>query len=230
MAPSGLYPILDVDSLRARSLDILAFAGAVLAARPAVVQLRAKSSSARDTLALLSALAPICQRAGTTLFANDRPDLALLAGAPGVHVGQDDLPLAEVRRFAPALLVGVSTHSLAELERALDERPAYVAFGPVFATASKADHEPCVGLDGLRAAHERAAHAGVPLVAIGGIDLTRAEAAAPHAEAAAVIGALLPVTTPDGRAALDEVTERARALDAVLRRGRPEARATRQGP
>ena len=214
MAPRGLYPILDVDSLRARSLDVLAFAGAVLAARPAVVQLRAKSSSARDALALLTALAPICQRAGTALFANDRPDLALLAGASGVHVGQDDLPLAEVRRVAPALLVGVSTHTFAELERALDERPAYVAFGPVFATASKADHEPCVGLDGLRVAHERATRAGVPLVAIGGIDASRAPEVAPHAEAAAVIGALLPATE------LDEVTKRARALDAVLRGGR----------
>lgn len=211
MAPRGLYPLLDVDSLRARSLDILAFAGAILAARPAVLQLRAKSSSARDTLALLTALAPICQRAGATLFANDRPDLALLAGAPGVHVGQDDLPLAEVRRLSADLLVGVSTHTLSELERALAERPAYVAFGPVFATASKADHEPCVGLDGLRAAHELATRAGVPLVAIGGIDLARAREVAPHAEAAAVIGALLPAGD------LDEVTARARALDDALR-------------
>lgn len=219
MAPRGLYPILDVDSLRARSLDVLAFAGAVLAARPAVVQLRAKSSSARDTLALLTALAPICQRAGAALFANDRPDLALLAGAPGVHVGQDDLPLAEVRRVAPALLVGVSTHTLGELERALDARPAYVAFGPVFATASKSDHEPCVGLDGLRTAHERATRAGVPLVAIGGIDLARAPESAPFADAAAVIGALLPA------GGLDEVTARARALDAALGGARSAPRA-----
>lgn len=207
----GLYPILDLDSLTARSLDVLVFARAILEAGPPLVQLRAKSSSARDTLALLRALAPICQKAGAALFANDRPDLALLAGAPGVHVGQHDLPLAEVRRIAPELSVGVSTHTLDELDRALAERPTYVAFGPVFGTASKANHEPTVGLAGLAAAHERAARAGIPLVAIGGIDLERAPLVAAHADAAAVIGALLPDSSGMGG-----VTRAARALDAAL--------------
>jgi len=210
--PRGLYPILDLDSLRARSLDVLAYARAVLAAGPKLVQLRAKSSSARDTLALLRALAPICQSAGAALFANDRPDLALLAGVPGVHVGQHDLPLAEVRRVGPELLVGVSTHTLDELDAALAGRPTYVAFGPVFGTASKANHEPPVGLAGLAAAHERARRAGVPLVAIGGIELARAPSVGAHAEAAAVIGALLPT-----EAGLDGVTRTARALDQALR-------------
>lgn len=204
----GLYPILDLDSLDARSLEILGYARAVLAAGPKLVQLRAKSSSPRDTLALLRALAPICQSAGAALFANDRPDLALLAGVPGVHVGQHDLPLAEVRRIGPALLVGVSTHTLEQLDHALAERPAYVAFGPVFGTPSKRDHEPPVGLAGLAAAHERSARAGVPLVAIGGLDLARAPSVAAHAEAAAVIGALLP-----DESGLEGVTAKARALD-----------------
>ncbi|HEV8547513.1 MAG TPA: thiamine phosphate synthase, partial [Polyangiaceae bacterium] len=207
----GLYPIVDVSTLERRGLPVLVFAERVLAARPPLVQLRAKDSNARDTLALLRALAPLCARSGALLFANDRPDLALLAEAPGVHVGQHDLPLAEVRRFAPALKVGVSTHTLAELDEALAGRPDYVAFGPVFATPSKVAHEPPVGIDGLALAHERARRAGVPLVAIGGLELERASQVAAHCEAAAVIGALLPE-----QGGLEGVTERAVALSAAL--------------
>jgi thiamine-phosphate pyrophosphorylase len=211
LSPRGLYPIVDVDTLRARNFSPIAFAEQVLAARPGILQLRAKSSNARDTLALLRALAPICQRAGCALFANDRPDLAVLAGAPGVHVGQDDLPVVEVRRVSPSLAVGVSTHTLEQLEAALAERPDYVAFGPVFATPSKADHEMPVGLDGLARAHELAKRARVSLVAIGGIDLSRAPAVGAYADAVAVIGALVPADDLSG------VTARARVLhDALL--------------
>ncbi len=211
----GLYPIIDLDTLESRGVEPLAFAERVLAARPAFVQLRAKSLGAGATLALLRQLAPLCRVSGTALFANDRPDLALLAGADGVHVGQDDLPVAEVRRFAPGLRVGISTHDLAQLERALAERPDYVAFGPVFATPSKRNHEPVVGLTGLARAHELSLVAKVPLVAIGGIDLERAALAGVHAEVVSVIGALLPAA-----AGLEAVTERALALQrAVLDAG-----------
>jgi thiamine-phosphate pyrophosphorylase len=203
----GLYPIVDVDSLEQRGVSPLAFAERVLAACPPLLQLRAKSAGARATLELLRGLVPLCRNAGTALFANDRPDLAVLANADGVHVGQDDVPLAEVRRFAPKLRVGVSTHDFAQLERALAERPDYVAFGPVFATSSKRDHEPVVGMQGLARAHELALAARVPLVAIGGIDLERAPLAGAHAEALAIIGALSPFG-----AALEGVTERALAL------------------
>src|SRR5262245_37247673 len=135
MRARGLYPIVDVGTLSARGLSIVDFAARVLAARPTLLQLRAKALGARETLELLRALAPRCGEAGTLLFANDRPDLAVLAGADGVHVGQSDLEVGEVRRFAPSLKVGVSTHSTSELEAALAQRPDYVAFGPVFATA-----------------------------------------------------------------------------------------------
>jgi thiamine-phosphate pyrophosphorylase len=208
----GLYPIVDVDTLRRDNLSAVAFAEQVLSARPPLLQLRAKSAKGRETLELLRALLPICHAAGALLFANDRPDLALLAGTDGVHVGQHDLPLAEVRRLAPNLRVGVSTHTLAELEQALVERPDYVAFGPVFATASKLDHEDVVGMQGLAAAHALASAAAVPLVAIGGITRERAASVAAHAELVAVIGALLPPTGLDGVAAS------AQALVAALRR------------
>lgn len=187
-----LYPIVDVDSLRARGLAVVPFAERVLTVRPPLLQLRAKSSGARETLELLRALVPLCRAQGTLLFANDRPDLAVLAGADGVHVGQDDLPLAEVRRFAPGLRVGLSTHDLAQLCAALELAPDYVAFGPVFSTGSKARPDPTVGLDGLQRAAKLAGEAGVPLVAIGGVTRERAAAVASTATLVAVIAALVP--------------------------------------
>jgi thiamine-phosphate pyrophosphorylase len=207
----GLYPIVDVTSLERRSISVLEYAKALLVARPHLLQLRAKKSSSRDTLALLRALRPLCKEAGTWLFANDRPDLALLAECDGVHVGQTDLSLAEVRRVAPGLKVGVSTHDLVQLEAALAERPDYVAFGPVFGTSSKENPDAVVGLDGLARAAERAESAGIPLVAIGGITLERAPAIGERRALAAVIAALL----PDGDD-LTDTTRKARAFVSAL--------------
>jgi thiamine-phosphate pyrophosphorylase len=210
----GLYPIVDVDRLRQLGkgpLGVIDFAERVLCARPALLQLRAKHSGAKETLELLRALRPLCTRSGTRLIANDRPDLALLAACDGVHVGQDDLPVPTVRKMHPGLWVGVSTHDLAQLAHALDERPDYVAFGPVFSTQSKARPDACVGLSGLRAAFGRARAAGIPLVAIGGIDRACAFEIADTCDLGAVIAALLPQT-----AALESVSERAIELQRAL--------------
>jgi len=207
----GLYPIVDADTLSARGIALLDFADQLLAARPPLLQLRAKRWTARETLAALRALLPRCRAAGSLLFANDRPDLALLAGCDGVHVGQDDVPIDQVRRIAPGLKIGVSTHDLHQLGAALAERPDYVAFGPIFATASKANPDPSVGLEGLTTAAAQARAAGVPIVAIGGITLERAPAIATAGAMAAVIAALLPAS-----GALGEVAERARALQVAL--------------
>src|SRR4051794_6832663 len=122
----GLYAIADVDTLARRGVDVLRFCEAVLSARPCALQLRAKSLGARETLALLRALRAPCTAWQVPLFANDRLDLALLAACDGVHLGQTDPSLADARRLAPGLTVGVSTHSLAELELALGARPGYV--------------------------------------------------------------------------------------------------------
>ncbi|MFZ5894410.1 MAG: thiamine phosphate synthase [Myxococcota bacterium] len=206
---SELYPIVDLDALARRGIDPIAFSERVLAARPPRLQLRAKHASARTTLELLRALVPLCAQAGTQLFANDRPDLAVLAGSAGVHVGQHDLDVASVRRFAPNLLVGVSTHDFVQLEAALQDRPAYVAFGPVFQTESKLNPDPVVGLDGLRRARAMAGAAGVPLVAIGGIDAARARELAELDISVAVISALLAPS-------LDEVEQCTRALMQTL--------------
>ncbi len=220
MSPkAGLYAIFDLDAWRARGVDPVALlepiADALLAASPAALQLRAKHEGARTTLDLLRRLAPRARACGVPLFANDRPDLALLAGADGVHVGQDDLPVDDARRVAPALLLGVSTHDARQLELALDARPTYVAYGPLFATRSKENPDPVVGLAGVRAAVERARPLGVPIVAIGGIDRARiAEVAAAGVRLAAVISDL--VVVRDGAPDFAEVTARAQALGSAL--------------
>jgi thiamine-phosphate pyrophosphorylase len=170
----GLYPIVDLDTLARRSIAPLTFAEAVLTARPPLLQLRAKHQTPRAVLALLTELKPLCARAGTRLFANDRPDLALLAQVEGVHVGQDDVPLEAVRRLPGALQVGVSTHDRQQLAAALAERPDYVAFGPIFATQSKQNADPTQGLEALASASAAATATGVPLVAIGGLALRHA--------------------------------------------------------
>jgi thiamine-phosphate pyrophosphorylase len=207
----GLYAIIDLDRLQASKIAPLELAASVLQARPPLLQLRAKHASARETLSLLRALAPACRAAGSLLVANDRADLALLAGADAVHVGQDDLPIADLRRIAPGVRVGISTHDLGQLVRALAERPDYVAYGPVFPTSSKQDPDRVVGLEGLAQAAAITRAAGCPLVAIGGIDLERAPLVAEHAELGAVIAALVP---PDGT--LARASERAMNLQRAL--------------
>jgi thiamine-phosphate pyrophosphorylase len=210
---TGLYAILDVDAFRSRGIDVATrleeIADALLSARPTALQLRAKNEGGRATLDLLRRLRARCKEA--PLFANDRPDLAMLARCDGVHVGQDDLPYEEVRRIVPAeMMVGVSTHGSEQLAAALSLKPTYVAFGPVFGTASKVNPDPTVGLEGLRTSAEMARAAGIPLVAIGGIDRSRApEVIAAGARWGAAISDLV-----DHDPA--EIARRARALHLAL--------------
>lgn len=215
----GLYAIVDVAILESRGIDLTKYAEALLRARPAALQLRAKERGSREILGILRVLAPMCRAARVALVANDRPDLAALAGCDIVHVGQSDLPIGLVRRIAPSLKVGVSTHNAAQLAAALEARPAYVAYGPVFATSSKADAEPTVGVADLARAFASARAKEIPLVAIGGIALENVSEVAPHCDAVAVIGALLPEPGVfDGEAA-DQVCRRALAITARLAGG-----------
>lgn len=218
----GLYAIADVGTLAGRQIDPLAFAEAVLSAGPAALQLRAKDLEAREIMALLRALAPMCRRAGVILVANDRPDLAALAGCAYVHVGQEDMPIDKVRRIARGVRVGVSTHTLEQLDAALQARPEYVAFGPVFETRTKKNAESVVGVACLKDAYSRAAAAGVPLVAIGGITRERARGLVGAADAIAIVADLLPAVAPaevrsgSMHDVLAEVAKRARALHEVF--------------
>jgi thiamine-phosphate pyrophosphorylase len=209
----GLYAIVDVTSVVGAGLDTLGFTRAVLTARPVALQIRAKEVEARELLALLRAAGSLCRAAGVPMVANDRVDLAVLAGCDYVHVGQHDLSVERVHRVAPGLGVGVSTHTLEQLTAALAARPSYVAYGPVFATTSKSDPDPCVGLEGLALASARARDAGIPLVAIGGVTLERAPELGKWASAAAAIHALLPSSK---EAPYEEVAERAVALHRAL--------------
>ncbi|PYR35261.1 MAG: thiamine phosphate synthase, partial [Acidobacteria bacterium] len=136
------------------------------------LQLRAKHLPSADLLDLAAAIAELARPRGARLIVNDRADLARLANADGVHLGQDDLPPAAVRAIVGAdAIVGVSTHTVEQIDRAVGEPVSYVAIGPVFGTTTKATGYEAVGLEIVRAAAERAARRGLPLVAIGGITL-----------------------------------------------------------
>lgn len=207
----GLYAIVDTKLLAARGTDPVVYARALLEVRPAALQVRAKDMGARDILAILRALGPMCRQLGVPLVANDRADLAALAGCEAVHIGQDDLPYELVHRIAPQLSIGISTHNLTQLETALAIRPRYVAYGPIFDTVSKLSPDPVVGVEGLRQASRLARAAGVPLVAIGGITLARVPDLVEYADACAIIADLYPPG-----ATMADVTERARAFQAAL--------------
>jgi thiamine-phosphate pyrophosphorylase len=192
-----LYPILDADLLAGRPCGAAVAALASGGAR--IVQLRAKGVSDRVFFALAQDALRAAREAGVLFVVNDRPDVALVLGADGVHLGQDDLPPAAARRLlGDEAVIGWSTHSLEQLARAGEEPVDYVAFGPVFPTATKRDADPVVGLDLLRAARALTAR---PLVAIGGITSQNARAiASAGADGLAVISALL--AAPDLAAAV----------------------------
>ena len=129
-----------------------------------LVQLREKDAGDAEILAAAAEARPLCMAAGALLLVNDRPDLAVAAGADGVHVGQDDMTVAEARAITgPELLVGLSTHAPSEIEAADAD---YIGLGPVHATPTKPGR-PAVGLDLVRYAAE---HAELPWFAIGGVD------------------------------------------------------------
>ncbi len=192
----GLYAIIDLGTLDALEADVVLFGHALLAAKPAALQLRAKDASARRVLSLLRELLPACRAAGVPLVINDRPDYAALAGCDLVHVGQTDMSTSRARSVAPSVGVGVSTHDSEQLERAISDHPSYIAFGPVYATRTKADSEPVVGLDALKAVYARTRDEAIPLVAIGGITHDRVREVAPFCDAIAVIAALVPPGSP----------------------------------
>lgn len=163
--------------------DWLAVCGAALKGGADVIQLREKSLSDCELLARARALRDLTRAAGALLFINDRPDIARLCEADGVHVGQSDLSVADVRSIAgPAILVGKSTHSVAEIEKAIAEKPDYIAVGTMFSSATKPD----VKLAGPLLLEEATRLTDLPLVAIGGItadNISRLKARSPFAVA-----------------------------------------------
>jgi len=191
-----LYVILDGSLITSSERDCalgLAEAGVRL------LQYRNKSARSRQYLDSSRELAERLRPHGVSFIVNDRPDVAFLAGASGVHVGQDDLEVEQARRvLGEDKLVGVSTHNLDQFERAAKSSADYIAVGPVFGTFSKANPDPVVGLDFLcrvRALTDK------PIVAIGGITLGRAAAVIEAgADAVAVISGILNAPDPFERA------------------------------
>jgi thiamine-phosphate pyrophosphorylase len=190
---SGLHVLAD-DDPRWRH-DPLVQAHAACEGGARVVQLRAKRATDSRALAWGRAIRARTRAAGVTFVVNDRVDLALACEADAVHLGQDDLPPAEARRIAPRLAIGRSTHDASQLARALAEPIDYVAYGPLFGTASKETGYDARGLAALR---EIASHcAPLPLVAIGGIDAGNcAQARAAGAHGVAVISAVANAADP----------------------------------
>ena len=157
-----------------------------------VVQVREKALPDGELLRVLEDAREITRRLGVPLVVNDRPDLAVLAEADAVHVGQDDLPVEAARRFG--LPVGLSTHAPAEIDAASAD---YVGVGPVHATPTK-EGRPAVGLELLRYA---AQHARQPWFAIGGIDRTNVErVVAAGATRVAVVRAIADAADPEAAA------------------------------
>jgi thiamine-phosphate pyrophosphorylase len=179
------YPVLDADLV-----SPVPAAEAILEAGARILQFRHKSFFSRAAYDDASRIAELCRRAGTLFVVNDRADVAKLLDA-GLHLGQDDLAPADARRILPApSVIGFSTHNEQQL-RAGDRKPVdYLAIGPIFATASKQNPDPVVGLDRLRTLRTLTRK---PLVAIGGI--TRESAAQVFeagADSVAIIGDLIP--------------------------------------
>ena len=192
-------------------VDTVAAAEALLDAGARILQFRHKSFFSRRVLEDAGRIAELCRTAGALFVVNDRADIARLLNA-GLHLGQDDLAPADARRILPAPgIIGFSTHNEQQL-RAGDSEPVdYLAIGPIFATGSKQNPDPVVGLDRLRALRRLTQK---PLVAIGGI--TRASAPAVFeagADSVAIIGDLYP-----------DVAVKAREWIALSARGRDAAR------
>jgi len=202
----ALYAILD-PSL---TPDPVAFARQLAEAGVQLIQLRDKRGSSRKIHEQARKLMSL-QSSGVRIIVNDRPDIAAIAGAAGVHVGQDDLPVEDARRICRLpLWVGVSTHNLNQLREADATSADYIAVGPIFPTSTKENPDPVVGLDLLRAARQLTRK---PLVAIGGVTVeSAADVFAAGADSVAVI--------KDLALASDDLRNRVRGYQAAAERAR----------
>ena len=192
----ALYAILDPSLI---STPLVPFAENLAAAGVRLMQLRDKRAPAGRAFAASKELAAVLCPAGVTFIVNDRPDIAAISGASGVHVGQDDLPTEDARRVVgTARWVGVSTHNLEQFREANATSADYIAVGPIFPTASKENPDPVVGLALLRELRKLTTK---PIVAIGGITVERAaDVFRAGADSVAVIRDLICAADPARRA------------------------------
>lgn len=197
MSPGRTVPRLHVLTDERPVEDVLAFVAAVLAAGAPCVQLRAKGLDDRDWYGLAAAVAARCRDAGALCIVNDRVDIARAAVAHGVHVGEDDLPVAAARRAAgDDLLLGATARDPEQAARAVADGADYLGVGPVFATTTKDGLPDAIGLERLRAV---AAAVDVPVIAIAGVTADRvAPVLAAGAHGVAVVTAVTAADDPTG--------------------------------
>jgi len=196
---SGLYLLLDPSVTPTRSLnDALRKASQ---AGVKIVQYRNKTASMKGAYTEALPLRKLATELGVLFIVNDRCDLALAVDADGVHLGQGDLPLELARKvMGPDKLIGISTHNPDQVRAASAGKPDYLGFGPIFKPGSKQDHDPLVGIEGLRAIRSLTS---LPIFAIGGITVENVgEVMRAGANGVAVISAIL--KAPDIKQAVGE--------------------------
>ncbi|WP_298816755.1 thiamine phosphate synthase [Chloroflexus sp.] len=199
-----LYVITDAGLARGRSHQ--AVLEAAIAGGATVVQYREKAASTRQMVQEAGELCALARQASVPLIVNDRIDVALAVDADGVHIGQDDMPAQLARRLiGPDKILGVSVSTLDEALQAVQDGADYLGVGPIFATPTKPDAAPPIGMEGLRLICQQVS---IPIVAIGSINATNAaDAIAAGADGVAVVSAVV---------AADDVAVAARQLRAIV--------------
>jgi thiamine-phosphate pyrophosphorylase len=206
----GLYAVVDAEVASAHGWALVDLAAAVLDGGAMLVQVRGNALSSAELLQVSRRIVALAAPYRAAVVVNDRADLAMLAGAAGVHLGQDDLSPADARAIVGRdALVGVSTHSTDQIAAAPRAAVSYIAVGPVFGTTTKHTGYEAVGLDLVR----HAAAGGSDVVAIGGVTLERVgQVFAAGATSVAVITDLLTGGDPAARTrAFVDAAEAARA-------------------
>ncbi|NTX01214.1 thiamine phosphate synthase [Myxococcus sp. CA040A] len=208
LLPPGLYLLCD-DTVRV-DMPLILKAERMLAGGARVVQLRMKRTPVREALSVAREVVRLCRRAGAVCLLNDRVDLALLADADGVHVGDEDLPAEAARALlGPGRLVGVTVRDAEGAKAAREVGADYVGVGPVFGTTTKQVPAPVLGLEGLARV---VTDSPLPVVGIGGVGLENVgRVAASGVHGAAVVSDVL---------LAQDIAERVRLLTAAFERGR----------
>lgn len=205
LSRSRLYGILDLGYVE--MVDCAQMAEAMIAGGVDLIQLRAKELISAQIAQLAADLHRLTAERGVPLIINDHPEVARVVSAEGVHLGQDDMPIAEARQIAGAnCMVGKSTHSVDQAIHAFDEGADYIGFGPIFATPTKPDYPP-VGLNEIQKVHDAVR---IPIFCIGGIKLDNLpEVIEAGAQRVVIVSGLLQAPNP---------AEYARAAKALLNR------------
>jgi thiamine-phosphate pyrophosphorylase len=190
----SLYLVTDPDLVGDRPL--LEVVAAAIRGGVRMVQYRDKQAHTRAMVQTAGALVQLCRQMGVRFLVNDRVDVALAVDADGVHVGQEDMPVALARKLlGPGKLLGVSVNNAAEIRQAERDGADHLSVSPVFATLTKPGHQPPLGLDGVRAL---SAISRLPLIAIGGIHLNNAaRVIAAGAQGICVVSAIVGATDPE---------------------------------